>query len=357
MTGRPDRLDFFYPSIYFIAYLIGIFPFGKGSTNLAKAIGLLSGGLDSILATRLLQDQGIEILAVCFQTPFFNFLKAQRAADQLKVPLRIIDITEEHLQLVRNPRYGYGRNMNPCIDCHILMLKRAGYLLDRENLDFIFTGEVLGQRPMSQNRQVLQMVARDSGYEDLILRPLSAKLLPETLPEKEGKVHRGRLLEIRGRSRKSQFALAKRYGIGDFPEPAGGCLLTDPAFSRRLRDLLTHQGEIKIRDIELLKVGRHFRLDESTKVIIGRRKEENERLLELAQDGDMIIRVMDYPGPIALIPCSPPKPSHDIAASLCIRYSDAPNNTPILVLLEKDGGEETLELPSCSQDTCQALII
>ena len=329
----------------------------KGSTNLAKAIGLLSGGLDSILATRLLQDQGIEILVVCFQTPFFNFLKAQRAADQLKVPLRIIDISAEHLQLVRNPRYGYGRNMNPCIDCHILMLKRAGYLLDRETLDFIFTGEVLGQRPMSQNKQVLQMVARDSGYEGLILRPLSARLLPETLPEKEGKVHRERLLDIQGRSRKRQFELVKRYGIGDFPEPAGGCLLTDPAFSRRLRDLLTHQGEIQIRDIELLKVGRHFRLDESTKVVIGRRKEENERLLELAHGGDVIIRVMDYPGPIALIPLGSPKPSLEIAVSLCIRYSDAPNNIPILVLLEKDGEEERLESSACSQKTCQALII
>ena len=324
---------------------------------MSRAIGLLSGGLDSILATRLLQDQGIEIVAVCFQTPFFNFLKAQRAAAQLKVPLRIIDISEEHLQLVRNPRYGYGRNMNPCIDCHILMLKRAGDLLERENFDFIFTGEVLGQRPMSQNKQVLQIVARDSGYEGLILRPLSAKLLPETLPEKEGKVHRGRLLNIRGRSRESQLTLAKQYGIGDFPGPAGGCLLTDPSFSRRLRDLLSHQGEVHIRDIELLQVGRHFRLDESTKVVIGRRKEENERLLELTHEGDVIIKVMDYPGPITLIPRGSPKSSIEIAASLCIRYSDAPNNIPILVLLEKDGEEERLELPACSQETCRALII
>ena len=324
---------------------------------MARAIGLLSGGLDSILATRLLQDQGIEILAVCFQTPFFDFQKAQRAAAQLKVSLRILDISEEHLQLVRNPRYGYGRNMNPCIDCHILMLKRAGDLLERENFDFIFTGEVLGQRPMSQNKQVIQMVARDSGYEGLIIRPLSAKLLPETLPEKEGKVDRGRLLDIRGRSRKIQFELAKRYGIGDFPEPAGGCLLTDPAFSRRLRDLLTHQVEVQIRDIELLHIGRHFRLDESTKVIIGRRKEENERLLELAHEGDVVIKVIDYPGPIALIPRGSPKPFIEIAASLCIRYSDAPNNIPILVLLEKDGEEEGLESPACSQETCRALII
>ena len=324
---------------------------------MSRAIGLLSGGLDSILAIRLLQDQRIEILAVCFQTPFFNFLKAQRAAAQLKVPLRIIDISEEHLQLVRNPRYGYGRNMNPCIDCHILMLKRAGGLLKSENFDFIFTGEVLGQRPMSQNKQVLQIVARDSGYEGLILRPLSAKLLPETLPEKEGKVHRGRLLNIRGRSRESQFALAKQYGIDDFPGPAGGCLLTDPSFSRRLRDLLSHQSEVHIRDIELLQVGRHFRLNESTKVIIGRRKEENERLLELAHEGDVIIKVMDYPGPIALIPRGSPKPSIEIAASLCIRYSDAPNNIPVLTLLEKDGKQERLESPACSQDTCRALII
>lgn len=324
---------------------------------MANAIGLISGGLDSILATRLLQDQGIEVLAICFQTPFFDSQKAQRAVAQLRIPLRIIDISEDHFQLVRGPKYGYGKNVNPCIDCHILMLKRAGYLLKRENFDFIFTGEVLGQRPMSQNKQALQMVARESGYEGLILRPLSAKLLPETVPEREGKVDRGRLLDIQGRSRKRQFELAKRYGIGDFPDPAGGCLLTDPAFSRRLRDLLTHQSEIQVRDLELLRVGRHFRLDESTKVIIGRRKEENERLLELAHEGDVVIKVEGYPGPIALIPRGFPKASIEITASLCVRYSDAPNNIPIGVLLEKDGREERLESPACSQDICQALII
>jgi len=322
-----------------------------------KAVGLLSGGLDSILATRLLQDQGIELLAISFRTPFFDSQKAQRAAAQLRVSLRIMDISEEHLQLVRNPRYGYGRNMNPCIDCHILMLRRAGQLLEREDFDFIFTGEVLGQRPMSQNKQVLGMVARDSGYEGLILRPLSAKLLPETIPEREGKVDRGKLLDIRGRSRKSQLELAKRYGIGDFPDPAGGCVLTDPGFSRRLRDLLAHQDEVQIRDIDLLRVGRHFRLDESTKVIIGRHKEENERILELVQEADVIIRVMDYPGPIALIPRGSSDSSIEIAASLCVRYSDAPNDKPIGVLVKKEGREERLESSACSQEICQTLII
>lgn len=325
--------------------------------NSAKAIGLLSGGLDSMLATRLLQDQGIEVLGLCFQTPFFDSQKAQRAAAQLKIPLRIIDISEEHLQMVRGPRYGYGRNVNPCIDCHILMLKRAGALLTRENFDFIFTGEVLGQRPMSQNKQALQTVARESGYGGLILRPLSAKLLPETIPEREGKVDRGRLLDIRGRSRKIQFGLAERYGVTDFPEPAGGCLLTDPAFSRRLRDLLAHQIELEIRDIELLRVGRHFRLDESTKVVIGRHRGENERLLELAHETDVVIKVMDYPGPIALIPQGSSKSCIQVASSLCVRYSDAPKDIPIVVLLEKEGGEESLESQACSQEVCKALIV
>lgn len=324
---------------------------------MVKAVGLLSGGLDSILATHLLQDQGIELLTVSFRTPFFDSQKAQRAAAQLQVPLRIMDISEEHLQLVRNPRYGYGKNMNPCIDCHILMLKRAGQLLERENFDFIFTGEVLGQRPMSQNKQVLRMVARDSGYEGLILRPLSAKLLPETIPERKGKVDRGKLLHIRGRSRKSQLELAKRYGIGDFPDPAGGCVLTDPGFSRRLRDLLAHQDEVQIREIDLLRVGRHFRLDEWTRVIVGRHKEENERILELAQEGDVIIRVTDYPGPIALIPRGSPDSSIEIAACLCVRYSDAPNDRPAEVLIEKGGREERLESSACSQEICQTLII
>jgi len=324
---------------------------------LAKAIGLLSGGLDSILATRLMQEQWIQVLGLSFQTPFFDPQRAQRAAVQLGVPLRILDISEEHLQLVRDPRYGYGKNVNPCIDCHILMLKKAGHLLDKEESDFVFTGEVLGQRPMSQNKQALQTVARESGYEGLILRPLSAKLLPETVPEREGKVDRKRLLDIQGRSRKRQLELAKRYGIADFPDPAGGCLLTDPAFSRRLRDLFAHQAHVQMRDIELLRVGRHFRLDQSTKVVIGRRKEENERLLELARGGDTVIRVMDYPGPIGLIPGGSLKVPAEMAASLCVRYSDAPDNTPIMVLLEKSGGEERIESTACSQEICQAMII
>jgi tRNA-specific 2-thiouridylase len=324
---------------------------------LAKAIGLLSGGLDSILATRIMQEQWIQVLALSFRTPFFDPARAQRAAVQLGVPLRILDISEEHLQLVRHPRYGYGKNVNPCIDCHILMLEKAGHLLDKEESDFLFTGEVLGQRPMSQNKQALQKVARESGYEGLILRPLSAKLLPATIPEREGKVDRERLLDIQGRSRKRQLELAIRYGITDFPDPAGGCLLTDPAFSRRLRDLLAYQSHIQIRDIELLCVGRHFRLDQSTKVVIGRRKEENERLLELARGGDTLIRVMDYPGPIGLIPGGSQKALTEMAASLCVRYSDAPDTIPTVVLLEKSEGEERIESKACSQEMCQTLII
>lgn len=325
---------------------------------MTKAIGLLSGGLDSILATCLLQDQGIDILAISFQTPFFGIQRAQRAAAQLKVPLRTIDISGEHLQLVRNPRYGYGKNMNPCIDCHIMMLQQAVDFLEREDCDFVYTGEVLGQRPMSQNRQSLQLVARGSGCADLILRPLSAKLLPETRPEREGKVDREKLLDIQGRSRKRQLELAHRLGIRDFPDPAGGCLLTDPAFSRRLKDVVAHQVEVQIRDIELLKVGRHFRLDKETKVVIGRHKEENERILELARDGDIIMKVADYPGPIALIPGRAPKASMEVAGSLCVRYSDAPNDLSISVLLEeKSGGERKLESQACPRESCEKLII
>jgi tRNA U34 2-thiouridine synthase MnmA/TrmU len=304
-----------------------------------------------------MQEQWIQVLALSFWTPYFDSERAQRAAVQLGVPLRILDISEEHLQLVRHPRYGYGKNVNPCIDCHILMLKKAGHLLDKEESDFVFTGEVLGQRPMSQNKQALQKVARESGYEGLILRPLSAKLLPETIPEREGKVDRERLLDIQGRSRKRQLEMARTYGITDFPDPAGGCLLTDPAFSRRLRDLLAYQTQVHMRDIELLRVGRHFRLDRSTKLVIGRRKEENERLLELARGGDTVIRVMDYPGPIGLIPGGSPKAPAVLAASLCVRYSDAPDTIPTMVLLEKSGEEERIESKGCPQEMCQTLII
>jgi len=301
-------------------------------------IGLLSGGLDSVLAARLLKDQGIRVIAVSFVTPFFGSEKAERAAEIIQIELRVVDITEVHLVMLKSPKHGYGKGMNPCIDCHTLMFHEAGKIMEEEGADFLFSGEVLGERPMSQNRQYLMVVARESGYEDLILRPLSARLLPKTLPEREGKVDRDRLLSISGRSRKPQMELAAYYGITEYQQPAGGCLLTSEGYVRKLRELMEYGGPLEVRDYQLLRCGRHFRLDTGEKVIVGRDQSENEKLLAVSGEADVILEVRDYPSPIALIPHGASEEVIAKAASICVRYSDAPANEEAVVVYRR--GEE-----------------
>jgi tRNA U34 2-thiouridine synthase MnmA/TrmU len=310
-------------------------------------MGLISGGLDSILAARIIRQQGIEVIGVAFTTPFFGSQGAEQAAEAAGIALRIVDITEAHLQMVRAPRHGYGSNMNPCIDCHALMLREAGGLLEREGGDFLFTGEVLGQRPMSQNKAALRIVERESGYGGRVLRPLSAKLLPETIPEQEGKVERERLLAISGRSRKQQLELARHYHITGYRTPAGGCLLTDLIFARRLRDLFDHQDPLQIRDIELLKIGRHLRFAPLVKMIVGRNAKDNERIAQLLLPGDDLIKVERYPGPLCLIPYGGSEEAIQQAAAICIRYSDAPKQEEIAVLWSRAGEERRVSVQSC----------
>jgi tRNA U34 2-thiouridine synthase MnmA/TrmU len=314
---------------------------------MTKVIGLISGGLDSILAARIILEQGIEVIGVAFTTPFFGSHGAKQAAQASDIPLRILDITETHLKMVRSPRHGYGSNMNPCIDCHGLMLSEAGGLMEREGGDFLFTGEVLGQRPMSQNKAALRVVERESGYEGRVLRPLSAKLLPETLPEQEGLVDRQRLLAISGRSRKRQLELARHYHITEYLTPAGGCLLTDPIFSRRLRDLFDHHERVQVRDIELLKIGRHLRLSPAVKMIVGRNARDNERIAQLLVPGDDLLEVAEYPGPLCLIPHGGSLEEIQQAAAICVRYSDAPKAEEIAVLWSRGGEERRVNVRSC----------
>jgi len=314
---------------------------------MTTAIGLISGGLDSILAARLILEQGIEVVGVSFTTPFFSSQGAQRAAGAMGIPLQVLDITETHLAMLRNPPHGYGNNMNPCIDCHILMLKEAGRVMEGRGGDFLFTGEVLGQRPMSQNKASLRVVERGSGYEGLVLRPLSAHLLPETIPEQEGWVDRERLLAIKGRSRKEQMALARRYHITTYLSPAGGCLLTDPIFSRRLRDLFNNQDPVQIRDIELLKIGRHLRLSPTIKVIVGRHARDNERISEMVAPGDDLLKVEEYPGPLCLIPSGGSMDDIQRAAAVCVRYSDAPEDEEVVVSCNRGGEERRIRARSC----------
>jgi tRNA U34 2-thiouridine synthase MnmA/TrmU len=288
-----------------------------------KALALFSGGLDSTLAVKIITGMDIEVEGIAFETPFFGAQKATIAAEAIGLPLTVIDLTAPHLLMLKAPRYGYGKNMNPCIDCHTLMLKTAGTRMEETDVDFLFTGEVLGQRPMSQTRQSLQLVAKHSGYGDVILRPLSAKLLPATKPERDGKVDRTRLLAIHGRGRKIQMELARHYGIADYAPPAGGCLLTDPNFSRRLRDLFDHQTDYRVRDIELLKFGRHFRIKEECKVIVGRNQMDNEAIERLIAENDAVLQMADVPGPTTLVPGGGDHQAMSTAAALCVLYSGA----------------------------------
>lgn len=289
-----------------------------------RAIALFSGGLDSILAAKTIMGMDIEVEGVVFETPFFDAQKARTAARTIGLSLTVIDLTAPHLLMLKAPRYGYGKNMNPCIDCHTLMLKTAGAHMEARGADFVFTGEVLGQRPMSQTRQSLHLVAKNCGYGDIVLRPLSAQLLPETRPEREGIVDRARLLAIQGRGRKAQMELARHYGIADYAPPAGGCLLTDPNFSRRLRDLLDHQPDCRLHDIELLKFGRHFRIKKACKVIVGRNQADNEAIQCLIAENDAVLQMADAPGPITLVPGGGDHQALATAAALCVLYSGAP---------------------------------
>ncbi len=292
---------------------------------LAKAIALLSGGLDSILAVKLVLEQGVAVEAVNFSTVFScaspdsGHREIKKTSENLGVPLKIMDISREHLRLVKHPRYGYGKNMNPCIDCHILMLRQAGEYMKKVGASFLITGEVLGERPMSQRRDALRLIEKKSQWGGLILRPLSAKLLEPTIPEKEGWIEREKLLDIEGRSRKPQIELAAKFGIKDYPSPAGGCLLTDSIFSARLRDLFQH-SQADLNDIHLLKVGRHFRLSPGAKLVVGRDEGENAKLMTLAQAGDVCFRATDFSGPVALARGELTKEEIAAASSLTARY-------------------------------------
>ena len=290
-----------------------------------------------MLAVKVMQEQGVEVEGVAFETPFFSARRAVEASRAMGLPLAVVDITAEHLAMLRAPRYGYGRNMNPCIDCHILMLRRAGEIMEERAADCILTGEVLGQRPMSQGKQSLHVVAKRSGYQPYIIRPLSARLLPETTPEREGMVDRSRLLDIQGRGRKRQMELAERFQVTVYSNPAGGCLLTDPRFSGKLKDLFAHDRNMEVRDLELLKVGRHVRLDDETKIVVGRKQRENEIIRELSEERDILLRMKDIPGPTILVPYGCGEENLRRAAAICALYSHVPADSKAVVAWSTGG--------------------
>jgi len=295
-----------------------------------RAVALLSGGLDSTLAIRVVQEQGIAVVAINFSTAFCTCTpkgqgcsSSRRAADQLGVELVVQVLTDEYYALLKDPPHGFGRALNPCIDCRILKLKKSAKVMRERGASFLITGEVLGQRPMSQRRDALRIIDRDSGLEGLILRPLSAQHLPPTVPEREGWVDRGKLLAISGRSRKVQMELAEHFGIHDYPCPAGGCLLTEPEFARKLKDLMTWKPDFTTHDLALLKVGRHFRLPHGSRLLVGKNERENQRLQALARESEILLDTEGVPGPLALLQNGGGEEDLRLAAAIMARYVKA----------------------------------
>ena len=309
-----------------------------------RAFSLLSGGLDSLLATRLIMEQGIEVIGLHFMTPFFGYQKKgqeERYQERWKrlygIQARIIDVSDEYFRVLRHPRYGYGKNFNPCIDCKIFFLSRAKAMMEEEKVDFLVTGEVLGQRPMSQRRDTMRIVERDSGTDGFLLRPLCALLLKPTRPEVAGVVEREKLLAMSGRSRKPQMELAERMGIRHYPSPAGGCLLTDPELANRIRKLFSRSSTVTVNETLLLQVGRHFQLTEDQHLVVGRREEENEKLTDLSQEGDILIKLQGIPGPLGLLRGPGEEEGLRLAASIVARYSKAKEQDRVEMMYEIHG--------------------
>ncbi len=323
-----------------------------------RALGLCSGGLDSILSALVLRRQGIHVEWITFETPFFSAANARRAAEQCSVPLHVEDITADYLIMLKAPPAGYGKNMNPCMDCHAMMFSKAGEFMRGNGFHFLFSGEVLGQRPMSQNSNSLRYVAKRSGVDRFILRPLCAKRLAETEMERDGLVDRRQLLDFSGRSRKPQMALARQWGITDYPSPAGGCLLTDPGYSIRLKDLFEHTTDISVSALHLLKFGRHMRLNAETKIIVGRTKADNDQIIEhLDINTDTVIKTKGYPGPIVVLPGEGAKEMVFLAGAICAGYSKAPLDSPVKIEVSRVGEAKTITvLPIEPKDAARFLI-
>ncbi|MBI5025319.1 MAG: hypothetical protein HZC12_01040 [Nitrospirae bacterium] len=313
--------------------------------NMARAIALFSGGLDSTLAILTVLRQGIDVTAITFLTHFGCDITDKSScskdpfpvAEKFNFEVKLCHLANKFIEIVKNPKYGHGRNMNPCIDCRILMLKEAKELMAMVNADFIVTGEVLGQRPMSQRRDSFPLIDREAGVERNVLRPLSAKLMKPTIPEINGLVCRDKLYDFSGRSRKPQIALAREFGLTDYPAPAGGCLLTEPNYSHRLKELLKHNPDPSLNELHLLRVGRHFRFSSECKIIVGRDKEENKQIESLANPYDYLLRVEGYGSPITIVAGKADSEAINIAASLCARYSDAKRLREVDVTISKNG--------------------
>ncbi len=322
--------------------------------RLQKGVGalvLFSGGLDSILAVKVLEEQGIRVKAVHFTCPFYSSEWARRSVRKLGIRLHEIKVDKTYFEMVAKPKHGYGSQMNPCIDCKVYMLKRAERLRKRLGLDFLATGEVMGERPFSQSRSTMMLIERKAGLAGRVVRPLSARVLPETRAESRGLVKRDGLLSIRGRSRRPQMGLARRYEIREYPAPSGGCLLTDPEYARRLRGFLRERESITWDEAELLKHGRHFKVG-GARIVVGRNEEDNRALLGLARRMKLVrVEVLGYPGPLTVI-LSRERPEGKVleeAARLTVRYSDFAGKGLVRVDIRKGRSRNVLEVRAISK--------
>jgi len=308
-----------------------------------KALALFSGGLDSLLAVKLLEQQGVKVIPVCFESPFFSCKKAIQTGKKNNIFVNVVRLEQDYIEMIHDPKHGYGKNMNPCIDCHAFMYKKLGDMLEKYNADFLISGEVLGQRPMSQHMNGLNAVAKWSGFKDLIVRPLSQKLLPDTKPIRERWIDKNLLLDLQGRNRIPQIELAEKFGISEYPTPAGGCLLTDPGYSKRLFDLKKYNMFAQ-RFITFLNVGRQFRLDYSTKLIIGRNQNDNEYMEKLIEkdvnNKNIVLKAKEIPGPIGIVQTHDKIVSEEtlkLAAEILVRYTSKVNNEADVLMQFPDG--------------------
>ncbi len=323
-----------------------------------KAVALLSGGLDSTLAVKVLLEQGIEIVALNFTSTFCTCScrgsvcsnEAARVANEFGVPIKVLQKGLDYIEVVRNPKYGYGQGINPCIDCRIYMHRLAKKYMEEIGASFIVTGEILGQRPMSQRRDAFKNIERESGLEGLIVRPLCAKHLEPTIPEKLGIIDRERLLDIGGRSRKPQIALAEELDIQNYPCPSGGCLLTDKIFSKRVKDLLQNKKDVTMKDLQLLKAGRHFRLNKDVKIVIGRDEADNKKIRNLIQADDTLIEPLDFIGPTGLICGLSKNGTHTLAGRMVLRYAGTKADGKRTLKLSKNSETTTFEVASPAED-------
>lgn len=293
-----------------------------------KALGLFSGGLDSALAVKLVQDQGIEVIALNFVSSFCTCTGGcpiAQLAEQLGVKIKLMNKGKDYMKLIRNPKYGYGKNINPCIDCKIYILKKAKQYAKQIGAKFVFTGEVLGQRPMSQHYKTLMLIEEEAGLKGKVVRPLCAGLLPPTEAEKKGWINREQLLKFQGRKRTPQLDLAKKYKLDGFMCGGSGCRLTDKEFADKMRDLFDHKKKVSTNDIKLICIGRHFRF-KTNKIIVGRNALENKSILRLKQKSDLVFEAKNVMGPITILQGPKTEEAIDLAAQLTVRYSDAKQN-------------------------------